>query len=327
MKIDDHLIEDPVNFKVYSTNAVLAGGVPKVRLDAYQLEARVSQLPYDPRILQAFVAKETNPAHRRMTNKELATSFGVDQTEMERAIQQIKIDLGSGKESTIRSEDRGANLSVSISKSVQTSPSISARTVETAKAFGLGIDSSQQFNIFENLQLEIRPGDVIYVTGESGSGKSMLLKELQPILKRKFGKTVCEGNPSLQTTQVSNDEIVIDNIGSDFDDAMRILSASGLSEAFIMMRKYSELSDGQKYRYRIAKTMNDKEAKVWIFDEFVATLDRDSAKAVAYTLQGAARKMGKILIVATTHEDLLDDLNPTLFIKKLFGAEVRVERI
>lgn len=307
---------DPIKFEHITTGL---SSTPDL-FDEEDLIQKVDLSSYHPKVVNAFYAKMNDP---KLSTKDLAQALQIDQTELERGIQDIKMQIASqAKKLPIENKVR-----LNISKSVEASPSISQRTIETAKAFGLGIDSSQVFQIYDNLQLEIERGDVVYITGDSGSGKSLLLKELKPILEKNFGKLVCEGNPSIQTTQIKeDDEIVIENIGSDFNDAMRILSAAGLSEAFIMMRKYSELSDGQKYRYRIAKTINDKEAEVWMFDEFVATLDRDSAKTVAYTLQKVARSMGKTLVVATTHEDLFEDLAPTLFVKKLFGPEVRTQR-
>jgi len=53
-------------------------------------------------------------------------------------------------------------------------------------------------------------------------------------------------------------------------------------------------------------------------------LDRDTAKIVAFNLQKIARQMGKAVIVATTHTDLLDDLSPNVHINKRFGKEISV---
>jgi hypothetical protein len=91
-----------------------------------------------------------------------------------------------------------------------------------------------------------------------------------------------------------------------------------------MLRRFRELSDGQKYRYRIAKMINESNASVWAFDEFGSVLDRTTAKVVAYTVQKTARNLGKTLVVATTHEDLLQDLKPDIWIQKKFGDSVRL---
>ncbi len=65
---------------------------------------------------------------------------------------------------------------------------------------------------------------------------------------------------------------------------------------------------------------------MWVADEFGAVLDRETAKIVAFNISRAARRAGAILIVATTHEDLVDYLAPTLTIRKLFGSRVQVSR-
>ena len=100
---------------------------------------------------------------------------------------------------------------------------------------------------------------------------------------------------------------------------------AGLNEAFLMLRKLKELSDGQKYRYRLARMIYSK-ADVWAFDEFSSALDRTAAKVVSYTLGKTARKLGKTVVVATTHEDLLLHLKPDIWIRKGFGDLVRVQR-
>jgi hypothetical protein len=59
-------------------------------------------------------------------------------------------------------------------------------------------------------------------------------------------------------------------------------------------------------------------------DEFAACLDRDTAKIIAYNLQKIARQQGKAVIAATTHSDLLDDLKPSVLIRKRFGEEIQI---
>jgi DNA-directed RNA polymerase subunit RPC12/RpoP len=88
-------------------------------------------------------------------------------------------------------------------------------------------------------------------------------------------------------------------------------------------RSYNQLSDGQKYRYRIAKLIESGK-DWWLMDEFAATLDRDTAKIVAFNPQKFARQQGKAVIAATTHGDLLEDLAPNVLIQKRFGKEILI---
>jgi GNAT superfamily N-acetyltransferase len=96
-----------------------------------------------------------------------------------------------------------------------------------------------------------------------------------------------------------------------------------LNDAFLFVRRYSQLSDGQKYRYKIAKLVESGK-QFWVMDEFCATLDRDTAKIVAYNLQKLARQEGKAVLAATTHTDLFEELNPSVHIHKRFGKEIEV---
>jgi GNAT superfamily N-acetyltransferase len=60
-------------------------------------------------------------------------------------------------------------------------------------------------------------------------------------------------------------------------------------------------------------------------DEFAATLDRDTAKIVAFNVQKLARQEGKAVLAATTHTDLLEDLKPSVHMHKRFGKEIEVK--
>jgi ATPase subunit of ABC transporter with duplicated ATPase domains len=126
---------------------------------------------------------------------------------------------------------------------------------------------------------------------------------------------------SNSSIEIDPNEVLIEGVGKDVGEAISILSMTGLNEAFLMLRKFKELSDGQKYRYRLAR-MIDSKADVWAFDEFTSVLDRTTAKVVSYTLGKTARKLGKTVVVATTHEDLLLDLKPDIWIRKGFGDMV-----
>ena len=108
------------------------------------------------------------------------------------------------------------------------------------------------------------------------------------------------------------------------EEGLELLSRVGLNDAFLFLRTYNQLSDGQRYRYRIAKLMESGK-QWWLMDEFAATLDRDTAKIVAFNLQKLARQQGKAVIAATTHGDLFEDLNPSVHVHKRFGEEITID--
>jgi ABC-type transport system involved in cytochrome c biogenesis ATPase subunit/GNAT superfamily N-acetyltransferase len=186
-----------------------------------------------------------------------------------------------------------------------------------AEAFGLGIDQTRKFVLYDNTELKIEPKDIIYITGDSGSGKSVLLKAIKKDLEN-AGEQVID----MAEVNIDPDKPLIDTIGKTFSEALELLSRVGLNDAFLFLRQYRELSDGQKYRYRLAKLIESRK-QWWIMDEFCSTLDRDTAKIVAFNVQKAARRMGKAVLAATTHTDLFEDLKPSVHIHKRFGKEIK----
>jgi ABC-type ATPase with predicted acetyltransferase domain len=121
-----------------------------------------------------------------------------------------------------------------------------------AEAFGLGIDDAQMFKVLD-AELKISPADVVYITGDSGSGKSVLLRAIRADL----GEEAID----LSEVQVPADVPLIETVGATIEEGLELLSKVGLNDAFLFLRSYGQLSDGQKYRYRIAKLIESK--KQW----------------------------------------------------------------
>jgi len=201
--------------------------------------------------------------------------------------------------------------------SYETKTDVTDRTVAVAEAFGLGISDFQKHVLYDDVELEIGPKDIVYLTGDSGSGKSVLLKAVVGDLKPQEAARMSD-------VEVDPDKPLIDTVGGSVEEGLKLLSKVGLNDAFLFVRRYSQLSDGQRYRYRLAKLI-ESGAQWWIMDEFCATLDRETAKIVAYNVQKLARKLGKAVIAATTHTDLFEDLAPSVHVHKRFGREIDVK--
>lgn len=202
-----------------------------------------------------------------------------------------------------------------INKRFQTRVERTPRVLEIAEAFGIGLED-KEFVVFDNLELQINDGDIVYINGQSGGGKSVLLRELAAQMEQRLSLV------NLDDITFA-DKPLIDQIGKDTNDAIRLLAAAGINDAYLYVRKPSELSDGQRYRFRLAKAI-ETGAQVWVADEFLAVLDRTSAKVIAFSLQKTARRMGATVLVATTHTDMVDDLYPDLRIEKRYREKVLV---
>jgi ABC-type ATPase with predicted acetyltransferase domain len=197
----------------------------------------------------------------------------------------------------------------------ETATQITPRTAAISEAFGLGIDQTQKFTIYDNIKLKISPTDIVYITGDSGSGKSILLKAIKQDLRKQA--------TDMMDLTINQEKPIIDTVGETFNQALELLSKVGLNDAFLFLRQYQQLSDGQKYRYRLAKLI-ESDKQWWMADEFCSTLDRDTAKIVAFNLQKLVRQMGRAVIAATTHKDLFEDLKPSIHIHKRFGKEITI---
>lgn len=203
-----------------------------------------------------------------------------------------------------------------IDKRFSTEVQRSERVLEIAEAFGLGLDD-KEFVVFDNLNLEVNQGDIVYITGQSGSGKSCVLRELNRLMAESGLKVANIDDVELL------DKPLIDQIGKTTQEALTTLSIAGLNDAYLFIRKPQELSDGQRYRFKLAKMIESK-AQVWFADEFLAVLDRTTAKVIAFNLQKIARKVNATVVVATTHNDMVADLAPTITIDKRYREKVSI---
>ena len=191
------------------------------------------------------------------------------------------------------------------------------RVLEVAEAFGLGLDD-KEFVVVDNQTIDVCDGDIVYITGQSGSGKSTILNRLYEAM-RKSGKRVMRFEDVVEDP----DQPIVDQCGKDTNEALALFSIAGLSDANLYLRRPGELSDGQRYRFRLAKII-ESGAEVWYADEVMAILDRVTAKCLAFNMQKIARRRGATLVVATTHTDMLKDLNPNLYIEKMYREKISI---
>ena len=188
-------------------------------------------------------------------------------------------------------------------------------------------------------RLDLTPGTITLITGPSGAGKSMLLRKLRAehSTTRRW----------VDLNELAFEQTPIVNCFGDqpLRQTLELLSRVGLGEAWSYLRTPSELSEGQKFRLRLAAGLwkvgagrpNAGEARdaaslssggeqsaILACDEFAAVLDRLTAMIVAHCLRRAIDATGNVAaVVATSHEDLTTALCPDVVVRCDFGRLYR----
>ncbi len=204
----------------------------------------------------------------------------------------------------------------SISKRFQWNGQITDKVVQVCRMFGLTVDRLRNNYINFNCRLEINDGDIVYITGPSGAGKSVLLAELEKSIPASQGV-------NLDRIKLPRDKTLIDCIDDDFLTCLRTLSTAGLNDVFCILNQPSNLSDGQKYRFRLAKALAG--GKKFVFaDEFCSNLDRITAAVISFNIHKFAKRNGVAFILAASHDDILLDLAPDVLVVKELSGETQV---
>jgi uncharacterized protein len=192
----------------------------------------------------------------------------------------------------------------------------SLATAAVADLFGLA-HAEPPLTVAENVQLDMRAGDVVLFVGPSGSGKSSLLRAAGDQLA------------AIDAARLELPDLPLaDALPGPLENRLDRLAACGLSEARLLLRTPAELSDGQRYRFRLALALSlaPGSSGYVLADEFCAVLDRTLARVLAFNVRKLAARTGVGFLLATTHDDLVDDLNPDLLVRCHGEGSIEVTR-
>ncbi len=172
-------------------------------------------------------------------------------------------------------------------------------------------------------RLGLSPGQLAYLVGASGSGKSLLLAALArawpgPVVAVRLGGPDAAGRSR---------SAVLDQLGLPVESSLRLLCSAGLGEARLWLMPAGCLSAGQADRLALARLYARVEAMLrdgglqngggnevavlLLIDEFASRLDRLTARVLSANLRRwLDRTPGAAAVVATAHDDLADPLRP-----------------
>ena len=217
---------------------------------------------------------------------------------------------GMESQSVINATRCGFKMSATIRRTRST------RRVQEA----FGIDNDMLYStLFSDLSFKVSRGEIVLICGPSGAGKTTLLSVLQRKLvntgyrpKGFTGRMWVRPNMDVSVLQpLGNEKPLIDALGdSSFDASLYALNVSGLAEAHLYLKRFGELSNGQRYRAMMARLIASN-ADVWIADEFCATLDPVTASIVARNLRRCAKRLrSTVLLAAASWSDFIHELRP-----------------
>jgi len=193
---------------------------------------------------------------------------------------------------------------------------VTRKVWEVMRMFGVDMERLKE-PAEHAVEVELRKGDICYITGPSGAGKSVLMRRMYA---QTSGRKI-----RLEDIPLPDDRAVIDCIEGSTIESLRVLCKAGLSDVFCVLNRPAKLSEGQKWRFRLARAMAGG-AECVFADEFCSTLDRITARVIAWNVRKWAKKTGVRFVLASCHEDVLGDLQPDVVVVKHLSGPADVVR-
>lgn len=176
-------------------------------------------------------------------------------------------------------------------------------------------------NVFNNLTLEIKKGEIVSIIGPSGKGKSTFLRCLIGLEEFGSGEIICNRkrigmvfqnfNLFLNKTVLENITeplILVDKIekATAIEKAKKLLERVGLSDKENTYPKY--LSGGQKQRVAIARALA-KDPEVLLFDEPTSALDPFMTAEVLKVIEELKDNKDMTMVIVSHEMDFVNKIS------------------
>ena len=191
-------------------------------------------------------------------------------------------------------------------------------------------------NVFKNVNLEIRKGEVISIIGKSGSGKSTLLKCMNHLENIDTGEIILNGK-NINTIPLSEIKQKIGLVFQDYNLFEHLTVLENLTIALLKIKKISkeksekmalnilkkielmekkdkypsELSGGQQQRVAIARTILMK-PDIILLDEPTSALDKEMKDSVLELINNLVKEDMTLIVVS--HEiEFIEKISDKIF--------------
>jgi heme exporter protein A len=147
--------------------------------------------------------------------------------------------------------------------------------------------------LFEDLDLDLGPGEALQVVGPNGSGKSSLIRLAAGLLRAERGSVERSALALADDTVALDRELPLRRAltfwGGEIDQAMEALGLTSLSNVPVRL-----LSSGQLKRATLARVAASG-VPLWLLDEPFNGLDSDGAERLATMIQCHRAADGAVL--------------------------------
>ena len=154
--------------------------------------------------------------------------------------------------------------------------------------------------LFENMDLDLGPGEALQVRGPNGAGKSSLLRLAAGLLRAERGRVsaarlaLADDHPALDRERTLRDALRFWSLEP--DSAMDALGLASLATVPVRL-----LSSGQRKRAALARVVASG-APLWLLDEPLNALDAESAQRLARAVEAHREAGGAVL--AASHQEM-----------------------